>query len=397
MDKKKRTVMSNVDENRGNLIKLSHFIHDNPEIGMKEYKAVDAIEKLLAANGISMKKNIAGMETAFQTTVIGGRPGPGPHIALLAEYDALEGIGHGCGHNIIATCSTGAFLAVAKEIKDLAGKVSLIGTPAEEALGSKSILVNKGIFDDVDYALMIHPTAGTNLINRSARATTSLRIHYIGKAAHSAMPQNGINALSAAIELFNGIDRLRSTFLLSDNVNGVILDGGKAANVIPEESTCLFSIRTKTVIEMNALTDKIRRAAEAAAMLIGTKVEITQGNVLYERYTNLPMSEAFKHNMEALGEKMNYADNTKFYGSSDIGNVSVHIPIIHDYLNISAKPVNEHSTDFANDAISPRADEICIKGAKGLAMTVIDILESTALRKKINEYQKITVPRAYIE
>ena len=397
MDKKKRTVMSNVDENRGNLIKLSHFIHDNPEIGMKEYKAVDAIEKLLAANGISMKKNIAGMETAFQTTVIGGRPGPGPHIALLAEYDALEGIGHGCGHNIIATCSTGAFLAVAKEIKDLAGKVSLIGTPAEEALGSKAILVNKGIFDDVDYALMIHPTAGTNLINRSARATTSLRIHYIGKAAHSAMPQNGINALSAAIELFNGIDRLRSTFLLSDNVNGVILDGGKAANVIPEESTCLFSIRTKTVIEMNALTDKIRRAAEAAAMLIGTKVEITQGNVLYERYTNLPMSEAFKHNMEALGEKMNYADNTKFYGSSDIGNVSVHIPIIHDYLNISAKPVNEHSTDFANDAISPRADEICIKGAKGLAMTVIDILESTALRKKINEYQKITVPRAYIE
>lgn len=395
MDANKTAVINNVDKNREILIELSHYIHDNPEIGLKEYKAVDAIEKILNTNGIIMTKNIAGLETAFQATVTSCKPGP--HIALLAEYDALEGIGHGCGHNIIATCATGAFLAIASEIRNLVGRVSLIGTPAEETVGSKCILVNEGIFNDVDYALMIHPTAGKNLINRSARATTGLRIHYIGKSAHSALPQNGINALSATIALFNSIDCLRPTFLPSDNVNGVILDGGKAANVVPAESTSLFSIRTKTVIEMNELTDKICRAAEAAAMIVGARVEIIQGNVLYERYTNLPMSEAFKRNMETLGEEMNYADNTKFYGSSDIGNVSIHLPIIHDYLNISAKPVNEHSVDFANDAITPRADEICIKGAKGLAMTVVDILENISLQKEITEYQKSIVPKAYTE
>ena len=393
MDLKKEKIISNVDANQESLIRLSHFIHDNPETGLKEYKAVAAIEKMLNANGIAMEKNIAGLETAFRATVVGSTPGP--HVAFLAEYDALEGVGHGCGHNIIATCATGAFLAIAKEMNDFAGQVSLIGTPAEENFGSKCILVNEGVFDNVDFALMMHPTSGKNLINRSARATTCLTIHYTGKSAHSSMPRSGINALSAAIELFNGIDRLRPTFLPSDNVNGVILDGGKAANVVPEESTCLFSLRTNTVIEINDLMNKVCRAAKAASLLTGAKVDITEGNMIYERYTNLPMSEAFKHNMEMLGEKMNYADNTKFYGSSDIGNVSIHLPIIHDYLNISQKSVNEHSVDFANDAVTPRADEICIKGAKGLALTVVDILENPDFQKEIIEYQKTIVPKEY--
>lgn len=394
MDLKKQIVQEHVDALRDELLDLSHFIHDHPEVGLQEFQAVRKITEILERHGLQIKTGICGLETAFIASKNG--VSSGPHIAFLAEYDALAGIGHGCGHNIIATCAVGAFLAVCDLMDELPGRVSLIGTPAEENYGAKCIMVEQGLFDDVDFAMMIHPSAKESLINRSGRAVATVDVRFTGRSAHSALPQTGVNALSAAIELFNGVDRLRPVFLPTDNVNGIISDGGHVANVIPEVATCSFCVRSCKRSELNQLVDHIQQAADAAAMLVGAKVEVQVRHMMGERYPNLPMSEAFKENMEQLGETMAYADANKLYGSSDIGNVSVKVPIIHDYLRISTRPdVNEHSTAFAEDAVSPRGDEVCIKGAKGLAMTALDLLEDPALREKIYIYQRKHVPAEY--
>lgn len=391
---RKQRVQDGVDALQDELLTLSHFIHTHPEIGLKEFQAVKKITGLLKSYHVDSKTGLCGLETAFIATAEGC--GPGPHVALLAEYDALAGIGHGCGHNVIATCAVGAFLSVCRVMAELPGRVSMIGTPAEETYGGKCTLVRQGAFDNVDFALMIHPTAAQSLINRSGRAAATVTVRFIGASAHSAHPQTGVNALSAAIELFNGIDRIRPTLLLSDNINGVILDGGHAANVIPAETVCSFCVRSCRMLELEKLVATVRRVAEASASMIGVRMEFHVENMLYERYPNLPMSEAFRTNMTQLGEEMAYADPNKLYGSSDIGNVSIHIPIIHDYLRISSQDgVNEHSQEFAQDAISPRADEICIKGAKGLAMTVVDLFENPDLRKRIIQYHREHVPSSY--
>ena len=389
----KTVVQQQVEALENDLIELSHYIHDNPEIGLLEYKASDRIISLLEKYGIQVWRGYCGFETAFIATVEGARPGP--HVAFLAEYDALPEVGHGCGHNVIATCAVGAFLAACSQRDKFAGRLSLIGTPAEENHSSKRTMLKKGGFDGVDYALMIHPSSEPSKINRTGRASGRMKVRFIGKAAHSSGPQKGINALSAAIELFNGIDRMRPTFLITDNINGIISNGGRAANIIPEEAVCEFSLRSNKKLELEVLVEKVKRIAEASAAMIGAQVEIFVSELGYERYPNLPLSEAFKTNMEALGEQINYADPNKLYGSSDINDVSVFIPIIHDYLCISDHPVNEHSKEFADYAASPRADEICIKGAKGLAMTAMDIFENAELREKIEAYQKANVPEEY--
>ena len=390
----KTAVQQQVDALGTELIELSHYIHDNPEIGLLEYKAADRIVAMLEKHGVEVTRGYCGFETAFIATVEGTEPGP--HVAFLAEYDALPEVGHGCGHNIIATCAVGAFLACCTQKDKIKGKISLIGTPAEENHSSKRTMLAKGGFEGVDYAMMIHPSSEPSKINRTGRAAGRMKVRFIGKAAHSSGPQKGINALSAAIELFNGIDRMRPTFLITDNINGVITNGGKAANVIPGEAECQFSLRSNKKLELEVLVEKVKRIAEMSAAMIGAQVEITVDALGYERYPNLPLSEAFKANMEELGEQINYADPAKLYGSSDINDVSVFVPIIHDYLCISSKPVNEHSVEFANDAASPRADEICIKGAKGLAMTAMDLFANEKLRETIQAYQKANVPEEYL-
>ena len=395
MELKKQMVEEYIDTLREELLDLSHFIHDNPEVGLQEHQAVQKITELLGRHGLQVKTGICGLETAFMASKEGNSPGP--HVAFLAEYDALAGIGHGCGHNIIATCAVGAFLGMCKFMDNFPGRVSLIGTPAEENFGSKCIMVDQGLFDDVDFAMMIHPSAKESLINRSGRAAATIHVNFTGRAAHSALPQTGINALSAVIALFNGIDQLRPVFLPTDNVNGIITEGGYAPNIIPGAASCAFCVRSKTILELNRLVGHIQQAAQAAALLVGAKADVQVGHIMSERYPNLPMSEAFKENMEQLGESMIYADPDKLYGSSDIGNVSIKVPVIHDYLCISTRPdINEHSTAFAEDAASPRGDEVCIKGAKGLAMTAVDLFSDAALREKARAYYKAHVPSEYL-
>lgn len=395
MNDVKHRICSTIDGQAEDLIRLSHEIHEHPEPAFTEYWSSACLMEFFEKRGFHGEKGIGGLETAFRVTKEGR--GDGPHLAFLAEYDSLPGIGHACGHNVIAASSAGAFLGAASVMDQFPGKVSIIGTPAEEGGAGKVILLEAGVFDDVDFALMMHPTSGKSLIARGGRASTNMKVAFSGKAAHSSNPGKGINALSAAMAAFWNIDLLRPTFEMQDNVNGILREGGTAANVIPDRAVCDFSLRARTMLELETLAGKVRHAAESAAFLTGAKAEITMERIYAERYPNLPMCEAFKKNMEELGEQMEYPDPNMLYGSSDIGNVSIRIPAIHDYLSIAPEGVASHHPDFAEAAISPRADAVCIKAAKGLAMTAADIFSDESFRKKIREYHKNQVPKEYRE
>ena len=393
MDKLKSHVMQAVDDLSAELLQLSHTLHAHPEISFEEYHSVKTISELLSRHGFNVKTGIAGLETAFIASKT-GKPG-GPHIAYLAEYDALPEVGHGCGHNIIATCSVGAAIALCSVLDKFAGKVSIIGTPAEESGGGKVIMLNAGAFDDVDFALMIHPTEGPSLIARGARAARTVSVEFFGKAAHSSIPADGINALSAVLSTFDNIERLRPTYDYRDNVNGVILKGGVAPNIIADYASCRFSLRSHTLLNLEKLTERVVHCANCAAMLTGAQVKTDMTLAYSERYPNQPMGEAFKQNMAELREEMTYADPNGLYASSDVGNVTIKLPAIHEYLTIGPGNIPAHTVEFARQAISPRGDEVCIKGAKGLAMTGYDLLSVPDLRQAAKEAHEKQVPKEY--
>lgn len=395
MEAKKVKIAEQIDQMRESLLALSHQIHDHPELGFEEYQAVAAIRKLLEERGFEVEVPYCGLATSFKAVKKG--KACGPKIAFLAEYDALPGIGHGCGHNIIAACAVGAFLGLASCMDKYDGEIAVIGTPAEESFAGKAVLLERGGFDETDYALMMHPSGGgSNLVGRGGRAATTLRVVFHGKSAHSSVPSSGINALNAAIHVFNQIDLMRATFEVQDNINGVILEGGTAPNVIPELCRCEFSIRAETMTRIKVLADFLKACISRSESLTGAKAEVVMEPIYAERYPNKPMCEAFQRNMEELGIHMEWPKPGKLYGSSDIGNVSIKIPAIHDYLSITDdKTIQSHSKEYTRAAASPQADEICIKGAKGLAMTALDILESVDFQKEIQMFHKEQIPEVY--
>lgn len=397
LTQQKLQISEKIDSLKDDLLALSHQIHANPEIGFQEYKAVGFISEFLNKHGFEVQKEYCGLETSFKAVKKGNADGP--RIAFLAEYDALRGIGHGCGHNIIATCAVGAFTGLAEIIGEYAGEVSIIGTPAEEGGAGKAVLLERGGFDETDYALMMHPSGGgSNLVGRGGRAATTIHVTFHGKSAHSSAPSHGINALSAAIHVFNQIDLMRPTFQIQDNINGVILEGGTAANVIPELSRCEFSLRAETMLRLEVLIALVKSSVERAETLTGARAEVAVSPIYAERYPNKPICEAFKNNMAELGIEMKWPEPGRLYGSSDIGNVSIKIPAIHDYLSITDdKSIQSHSKAYATAAATPQADEICLKGAKGLAMTALDILENAEFREEIRNYHDSQIPKEYRE
>lgn len=395
MEERKERIGKAIDEAREDLISLSRNIHDHPELGFEEYKALGFISDVLGKYGFQVQKGYGGLPTSFRADARG--MDGGPNIAFLAEYDALKGVGHGCGHNLIATCAVGAFLGMASVLHELPGRICIIGTPAEEGGAGKVKLLDNGAFDDVDYALMMHPSSGgSNLVGRGGRAACTVYVEFHGKGAHSSVPKNGINALSAVIHVFNQIDLMRPTFEPQDNINGIIMEGGTAANIIPSFASCAFCLRADTMKRIEELIEILRRCVENAERLTGAKGEIRCDDISAERYPNRPMCQAFKDNMNELGIEMTWPDPKKQYGSSDIGNVSIKIPAIHDYLSITDDTeIQGHTAEYAEAAAAPEAQEICLKGAKGLAMTACDILSSREFQKEIQEYHEKQIPDFY--
>ena len=391
MQKEKKAIQTYLDGLREELVGLSHRIHETPELGFEEFKAAAWQAEILARHGFAVETGYLGLATSYKASV---KTGDGPRIAFMAEYDALAGYGHACGHNVIAAASVGAGIGLAHAMKEfgISGEVIVLGTPGEEGPGGKIYLAEHGAFDNVDFALMMHP-ANENLVGRGGLAAQSLTVTYHGQATHSSAPEKGINALTSVIALFNAIDTLRQVWPDTGRCNGIITKGGSASNIVPDLAECSFTVRASKKKELVAMMAQIRAGAARAAELTGAGIEMSDEPLFAERYSNLSMGELFKVNMESLGEKMNYPDPLKRVGSSDVGNVSMIVPTIHEYLSIAPSNVSGHTNAFREAACAPRADEVVLLAAKGLAMTGFDLATSEESRKAARkEFEEKALP-----
>jgi amidohydrolase len=378
------------EELRSELLELSHTIHANPELAFEERQAVVFQKELLEKHGFKVETPFCDLPTAYRASFPGKKEGP--VIAFIAEYDALRDIGHACGHNIIASVAAGAAIALSKTVPELPGEIQVIGSPAEESGGGKVFLVERGAFQNVDFALMIHP--GTeNLYGRGGIAATHVDVEFFGKASHAVEPRKGVNALTSMLEYFNSLNGLRQTWDKGHVLTGIITNGGKAPNVVPDYTSASFVPRSPSKKGLLLILEDMERAAKSAALLTGADFAMKYDVIYAERHPNITMGERFRDNMAKLGETVVFADARIPLGSSDIGNVSLELPTIHEYIAIADDSTTSHSDRFREAAVSPRGDEAVLLGAKALAMTAWDIFTDEELRKKsIAEYREQVLP-----
>ena len=382
------TVVQAVDEVRQELLETSLDIHAHPELNYEEKHAAEVLTRSLERHGFSVERGVGGVETAFRGTFDGGL-GEGPTVALLAEYDALPDIGHGCGHNLIAISNLGAGLGAKAAMGSFAGRLVVLGTPAEEGGGGKIRLLEAGVFDDVDIALSSHPASNTTVIPTEipleeswSLAMVGYRYAYHGKAAHAAAaPHEGINALNAVLHLFTGIDALRQHLRADVRIHGVITDGGKAANVVPDFAAANFMLRSKDRDYLNDVVEKVRQVAEGAALMTSARLEVTSAHPLYQ---NVRPSSALAKAVKANAERVDMnLDPPKpgggSGGSTDFGNVSQVIPSFALRFAVSEEPVPGHSLAMTEASRTDLAQANAVAAAKALALTACDILAGPEL------------------
>ncbi|MBU8770883.1 M20 family metallopeptidase [Cytobacillus oceanisediminis] len=382
----KEAIKKNVEDNKELYLSASHQIHANPEIGNEEFFASGLLSGILEKEGFEVERAVAGHETAFLARKKSDKPGPS--IAFLAEYDALPGLGHGCGHNIIGTTSVAAAIALSKVIDETGGEAIVFGTPAEEGGpngSAKGSFVKHGLLEGIDAALMVHPSNHTRLTS-SSLAVDPLDFEFIGKPAHAAAsPEEGINALDAVIQLFNGINALRQQLKDDVRIHGIITHGGDAPNIIPEYAKARFFIRATTRTSLNEVTRKVKAVAEGAALATGAKLNVIAfQNEVDNLLLNKTYDQVFKEVIEDLGETVVEGDRDGI-GSTDAGNISQVVPTIHPYIKIGADNLVAHTVPFREAAASVKGDEALITGAKGLALTAFQLVTDQELLKSIKQ------------
>ncbi len=347
-------------------------LHAHPELMFEEHRSAAALVAALERAGFEVETGSGGIDTAF---VARHRFGPGgPRVALLAEYDALPELGHACGHNLIATAALGAARALREALVDGAGELLVIGCPAEEGGGGKILLLQAGVFEGVDAALMFHPGSRTMTI-RGALAATRVTMRFFGKAAHAASsPELGINALDACILTFNAINALRQHVIDETRIHGIISHGGSAPNIVPEYAEAKFLIRHRRSEEVAALKERVLAAARGAAASVGARVEFEEGLFYAERKVNVPMANRFAAHLEAQGEPVLEAPAVGRVGSSDFGNVSQVLPAIHPYVAIVPEGVSAHTPEFAAASASQAGLRGLRLASVALAATAADLL-----------------------
>ncbi|KOF12207.1 amidohydrolase [Planococcus glaciei] len=378
------TISQSIDSKREEYIATSQAIHAKPEIGNEEVFASATLVELLEAAGFTVETGVAGHETAFFASKESALPGP--TIAYLAEYDALPGLGHACGHNIIGTASVAAAIALSETFSSTGGRVVVLGTPAEEGGpngSAKGSFVKHGLLQGIDAALMIHPS-GKSAITGPSLAVDPLDFHFYGKPAHAAAsPEEGINALDAVLQLFNGINALRQQLPSDARVHGIITHGGDAPNIIPEYASARFYIRADSWKKTEDTARKIRSIAEGAALATGATVKI-------ERFQNevkdLVLTDALdaivREELLAVGEEV-AASRSKGLGSTDAGNISYEVPTAHPYIKIGPDDLIAHTAEFREAAKSEAGNEALIRGAKALANTGYRLLTDAALLEEV--------------
>jgi len=378
----KAEISRRVEEQRQQLIELSLTIHGNPEPGFKEEKASGLLTDYLSENGFHIQKGIGGFPTAFKAIYGSSKP----VIALLAEYDALPEMGHACGHNIIAASSAGAAVAGKLAVDNFGGTLIVFGTPAEELFGGKIFLVQAGIFNGVDAAMIVHPGLQDAATNQ-ALACIGLDVQFFGKAVHAAAyPDQGINALEAMILSFNAINSLRQHIQDNARIHGIITHGGDAANVVPAYSAASFLVRARDNIYLEELKNKVMKCFEGAALATGSRLDYKWADVVYQPMrNNLVLAELFARNLESLGRKVEPLESYFGFGSTDMGNVSQVVPAIHPSVAIVPPNILLHSAEFTVAAASESGHKGIIDAAKALALTVADLLGDPQVLKEAKD------------
>ena len=373
----KTRIRTAVGELRADLVALSHDIHAHPELAFKEERASASLADALERGGLRVERGVGGLATAFRAALDGGEPGP--TLAILAEYDALPGIGHACGHNIIATTAIGAGLALARSGQRFPGRVLVIGTPAEEGGGGKILLAEAGIFDDVDASFMLHPSR-SNMVRRSSLASSRIELVFHGKASHAAgAPDLGINALEAVIQTFVGVNARRLQMRGDARVHGIITHGGDAVNIIPARAAARFSVRARDRAYQRTLVEMVRHAAEAGATATGARLEWTETRGYDNTVPNTTIADVMARNMAAVGRSVIEPAPNERMGSTDMGDISQILPAIHAYVAIVPDTIANHTVEFAAAAASPAGDDAVADGAAMLAMTAADLLAESSL------------------
>jgi len=368
----KHRVVEAVDERRGLLLDVSHRVHAEPELLFEERFASRLLASTLAGAGLDVDFPAYGLDTAFAARA---GAGTGPLVAVLCEYDALPGIGHACGHNIIAAAGLGAALAAASVAADAGGRLLALGTPAEEGGGGKVYMGERGAFSGVEAALMVHP-AGVDLSEPDVLAIATFLVEYEGREAHAAAaPHLGRNALDAAVLGYNAVAALRQHIQGTERVHGVFLRAGEKPNIVPDHTVAEWYVRSATAQSLQPLKERVLACLQAGAAAAGCTMQVRPTCPDYsDLHTNRVLLELYRANSARLGRPVaDPTPDTRVVASTDMGNVSHLVPSVHPMVKVSPPEVALHTTEFARWTASDDGDRAVIDGAKAMAMTVVDL------------------------
>ena len=369
----KDTFKKELESIHKDLIKVSDWMYENPELGFEEYKTSEYLVKFINSFEDNVIFPTNELETAFEITF--GKEGP--LVVLCVEYDALPEIGHACGHNVIATASIGAGLALRDLADDLGIRVKLLGTPAEEGGGGKIILLDRGAFEDAKCSMMIHP-GPLNVANPTFTTIQQYKVEFFGKDAHAAgAPEKGRNALDAQIQLFVNASTYRQQMVQSNRMHGVIKDGGFKPNIIPSYTSSEWYLRSLNEDGLNILEKDFLNCVNAAALATKCEVKVNSPDYKYrEILNNKTMYQLFMENSESIGREMPLEDPLRpGLGSTDMGNISLAMPSIHPMLDIDAGDAVNHQPEYAAATIKPGGHKAIFDGAYGMGATIIDLAE----------------------
>jgi amidohydrolase len=372
----KEAAASAISKAGASLIDLSHRVHAHPELLFEEVQSSAWVASALAEGGFSVDMGVCGLPTAFLA-----RLGSGPlHVGICAEYDALPGIGHACGHNVIAAAAAGAGLGLSAVADSVGLTVTVLGTPAEEGGGGKILMLERGGFEGIDAAMMVHPFP-TELWTMPCLAVSQFDVHYHGKAAHaSAYPEEGVNAADAITVSQTAVGLLRQHIRWTDRIHGIVMKGGDAPNIVPDHTIARWMVRSRTLDELEWLEPRVRRCFEAGAVATGCTHDIIPSSPPYSEMRPDPgLGDLYRRNAETLGRVFSDLPDDavqRMAGSTDMANVSLAIPTIHPMLGLNSYPAVNHQPEFAAFCITPEADRAVLDGATAMAWTAIDAAET---------------------
>lgn len=376
-------IIAELDKIYNELVTINAFMYRNPELGNEEFKASMKHVELLIEHGFQVEEGFLNIKTAYKGVYDSGKPGP--VIGFMSEYDALQEIGHGCGHNLIGAVSLGSSIVLSKLLNEIGGKVILYGTPAEETDGAKVDMAEAGVFDEVDVVMIAHP-ADKTYVSIGSLAMEAIEFEFGGKPAHAAAcPEKGINALDAVIGTFNSINALREHITQETRIHGIITKGGIAANIVPELAVAQFYVRATSKTYLNEVVEKVKNCARGAALATGATLSINNYEKSYDNFVrnevfNRLITDAFESN----GVK-NVATGNAALGSVDAGNVSQVCPVVHPMFAITEGDVAIHSREFADLTIEPFALDAMERVIKSFVEVSCRLIEEPSLIKEIKD------------